>query len=284
MKVASGSPEMSTPINYYEVLEIPSDASEREIKRAYYRLARDLHPDKAAAADQIKAFEERFSQVSAAYNTLKDRAKRAEHDKLVQKMGATPTPAPVYKSAVQAVLTAGRETPRPGNLAAGARESGSGRPPALGLTPEKISIAQKAYVRGLQCHKENNFRKAIELFEAAIQNNNTEAIYHSHLAMALIQSRRSATRAIESAQRASLLDPYNIEHKLTLAFIFETIGSTSNAQKVYEDILRWDSDNKQARLCLDSLKKGKRKGFALIGAQLLNGQNFFKQLLARFRK
>ena len=41
-------------IDYYEILEIPGDADERMIKKAYYRLARELHPDKASSRDEAK--------------------------------------------------------------------------------------------------------------------------------------------------------------------------------------------------------------------------------------
>src|SRR5690606_31832816 len=104
-------------------------------------------------------------------------------------------------------------------------------------------------------YREGNFAKAIDFFEAAIQNNDGEAIYHARLASAVIQARRSATRAINAAQRAIELDPYNLEHKFTLAHVFETIGSKSNAEKIYEDILRWDQGNPRAQACLANLKR-----------------------------
>src|SRR5262245_2732099 len=67
-------------VNYYEILEIPTDADIREIKRAYHRLARELHPDKAPTPEEASKVEERFALVSAAYNTLKDAQKRADYD------------------------------------------------------------------------------------------------------------------------------------------------------------------------------------------------------------
>ena len=73
--------------------------------------------------------------------------------------------------------------------------------------------------------------------------------------MTLIRDRRSATRAIDAAQRAIDLDPYNMEHKFNLALIYETIGSTSNAQRIYEEILRWEADNQRAKLALMALQK-----------------------------
>lgn len=260
--------------NYYEILEIPSDADEREIKRSYHRLARDLHPDKATSPEMAEAFQERFAQVSAAYNTLKDSEKRAEYDRGNKGGGSSSGGSHATGggriqrpgNATAAVLSAGRGVPGGGGgtatgTATTAQGSSSQLPqaarPALGLTPEKAQIAQKAFARGMQFYKENQFVKAIDFFEAAIQNNDTDPNYHARLALALIQARKSASRAIEAAQRAIDLDPYNMEHKFNLAFVFETIGSKTNAQKVYEEILKWDAGNIRATAAMKELKNKK---------------------------
>jgi molecular chaperone DnaJ len=63
--------------NYYEVLGVPESATDKEISRAYKKLAKQLHPD--ANPGNAEA-EERFKEVSAAYDVLGDAAKRKEYD------------------------------------------------------------------------------------------------------------------------------------------------------------------------------------------------------------
>lgn len=63
--------------DYYEVLGIARDASDADIKKAYRRLAMKYHPDRNP--DDADA-EERFKEVSDAYEVLRDPQKRAAYD------------------------------------------------------------------------------------------------------------------------------------------------------------------------------------------------------------
>jgi molecular chaperone DnaJ len=62
--------------DFYKELGVSSDASPDEIKRAYRKLARDLHPDTNAEPSAA----ERFKAVSEAHSVLSDTAKRKEYD------------------------------------------------------------------------------------------------------------------------------------------------------------------------------------------------------------
>lgn len=259
--------------NYFEVLEIPSDADEREIKRAYYRFARELHPDKASSPEEAQEFEAKFARVSAAYNNLKDPTRREEYRQQVSKKPA---------QAQTASSGAARNASASGAAASGGRGT-------HGITPERIAIAQKAFTRGMQFFKDGNMTKAIDFFDAAIKNNETDPLFHARLALALIQDRRSASRALEHAQHAIELDTYNLDYKFNLGYIYETIGSTSNARKVYEDILRWDGENVRAREALQGLDKKKKRTLFGIGAQSSkNGKGprtgLLGNLLSRFQR
>src|SRR4051812_10506656 len=64
--------------DYYEALGVPRDASPDDIKRAYRRLARENHPD----VNKDPAAEDRFKEVSEAYEVLRDPEKRERHDRL----------------------------------------------------------------------------------------------------------------------------------------------------------------------------------------------------------
>ncbi len=66
--------------DYYSVLGVPETATEKELTRAYRKLAKQYHPDTNPGA------EERFKDITAAYDVVGDPAKRKEYDE-VRKLG-----------------------------------------------------------------------------------------------------------------------------------------------------------------------------------------------------
>jgi molecular chaperone DnaJ len=65
--------------DYYAVLGVDSGASDKEISQAYKKLAKQYHPD---ANPGNASAEERFKEISAAYDILGDKDKRAEYDEV----------------------------------------------------------------------------------------------------------------------------------------------------------------------------------------------------------
>ena len=66
-------------MNYYDELEISKIASDEIVKKAYKTLAKKYHPDTYTGSDK-KYAEEKFKQISIAYETLSDPQKRKEYD------------------------------------------------------------------------------------------------------------------------------------------------------------------------------------------------------------
>ena len=63
--------------DYYQILGVPKTATDKEIKAAYRKLARQYHPD---VNQNDKTAEDKFKNVGEAYEVLSDADKRAKYD------------------------------------------------------------------------------------------------------------------------------------------------------------------------------------------------------------
>lgn len=71
--------------NLYQILGVSANVSSDEIKRAYRKLAKTQHPDAQAqlGTDEHQAATEEMMRINEAYETLIDKAKRAEYDRII---------------------------------------------------------------------------------------------------------------------------------------------------------------------------------------------------------
>ena len=76
--MGSSSTSSVVDMTYYDILNVPIDASSSTIKRAYYAKAKDVHPDKNPNDEEA---ETKFLQLHQAYTTLSDDTKRSQYNK-----------------------------------------------------------------------------------------------------------------------------------------------------------------------------------------------------------
>jgi hypothetical protein len=81
-------------INYYEVLGVTSDATRKELTRAYRKLAKQVHPDALTGASEEErvAAGDRMGEINLAWAVLSDPHHRAVHDHRLRNTRAAPTP------------------------------------------------------------------------------------------------------------------------------------------------------------------------------------------------
>ncbi|XP_028305932.1 dnaJ homolog subfamily B member 9-like [Gouania willdenowi] len=71
--------------DYYDILGVPRDATERQIKKAFHKLALKYHPDRNKGPDA----ESTFREIAEAYETLSDEKRRREYDQFGHSAGSS---------------------------------------------------------------------------------------------------------------------------------------------------------------------------------------------------
>ena len=109
---------MADQINYYEVLGVPREASQEEIRNAYRRLAKERHPDHSSGSA------EEFSLLQEAHAVLSDTARRRQHDEALDLAHAADQLAGLDFGSMEDELAARRQERQSGGPGLGERLRG----------------------------------------------------------------------------------------------------------------------------------------------------------------
>lgn len=137
----------------YGILGVSEDATDEQIRKAYKKLAVELHPDRFVG--QPEAQQEasaRFSKVSYAHNILKDKQQRADYD-FERQLHMSSDGVPL-----EAAMSVAQEE----------------------VDETKKNLAEKKYNQGLNLIKSDQ-RRAMDAFKEAIKLNPNNAQYHTML-------------------------------------------------------------------------------------------------------
>lgn len=145
----------------YGILGVPEDVADTELKKAYKKLAIELHPDRyVGKPDEQKDAQERFSKVSHAFNILKDKQQRADYD---------------FERRI-----------RSGIAETELEEVDAPPPPPMAEDDPKRALADRKYNEGVAYFKKD-FRMAVDCLKEAIRLNPDNAQYHTMLGVAYMK-------------------------------------------------------------------------------------------------
>jgi curved DNA-binding protein CbpA len=207
-------------MNHYQVLGVEPGAPLSAIKKGYYRLSKEYHPDmhlrspEEGLKDELTAI---FDRINKAYEVLADEGKRAEYD-LSLSIAKLP-----------------REKRR----------------------EEEIDQkrAEEQFKKGVEEFKKGNYLRASESFTSATKLNPQNTLYWSHLALSLAQIPKRLHDAEEACKKAIELEPTNDEHYSNLGLLYLKAGLKKKAEAQFKEALRFNPKSKKAMKALKELQK-----------------------------
>ncbi len=230
---------LETTTDPHEILGISPYATREEIRDAYYRLARDFHPDRHlnAPLETRRQVDAIFARITEAYEAIRDGADK-------------PTVlAPLPLSAV---------TPSPRGSAAA--------PPATPTTPPPETTAQRE-ARAEQAFQDartkiaaRDFVGAIALLREAVTLRPDVARYHLLLGTTLAAHPKMQREAEVALKKAAELDQFNTAPLVALGQLYARANMNIQAEKMFNEALRLDPDSKAARKGIEAIKGSKSSG------------------------
>lgn len=207
-------------MSFYQVLDISNSASQAEIKKAYFGLARKYHPDlfdRDLDIQQKEMIDEVFDLITKAYHTLSDEDKREEYDK---------------------ELT---------------REAEDDQKGVARRAEIKFRQAKTLY-------NQARYDEAMSFLDEAIRLDAHKSSYFLLLAMVETKIPTYTRKAEEHFIKAIKLEPWSPDGYLGLGIMYKNAGLKVKAANQFNKALKVDPGNPAALRELKTLDKPKEKG------------------------
>ncbi|HYE14568.1 MAG TPA: DnaJ domain-containing protein [Pyrinomonadaceae bacterium] len=244
--------ERSRAATHYEVLGVTRSAKPDELKRAYYSLARRLHPDRFRrfADDAMRLqVDLAFAKIAQAYEVLSDSKLRASYDLKLQS---------AQRSA--AARSAPKDMPRMkeergGQAGTGRDAAGAPASPALSQESAALYRAEEKFQQGVAALQQGHEQLALKYLGEAALLAPKQARYRAHYGRALAREKQTRRQAEAELQAAVSLDERNAAYRVMLAELYAAIGLRRRAESELERALKLDPQHAGARRLLSELRR-----------------------------
>jgi len=232
--IAGAPPEISEVLafretmaqkSFYQLLDVPSNATEEDIKKAYFQMARRFHPDRfdrKAAAEYKGQIDEVFDSITSAYRILSNKDKRTAYDS---------------------------------GLASKGQEE----------VQDSVKKAEIKFRQGKTLFGMDRFDEAVSLLEEAVRLRRDKADYFLLLAMAESKVPSYVRKSEGDFLKAIGLEPWNPEAYVGLGVLYRSEGLQTKAVRQFEKALEADPDHAKARQELIDMGVGLKKKRGLSG-------------------
>lgn len=239
--------ERARSATHYMVLGVARSATPDDIKRAYYSLARRLHPDRFRRdADESlrQQTDAAFAKIAQAYETLKDSSRRAAYDLKLSKQ---------REDAARAADEERAKRRADGEAAVGRREDAATRDASQRAAPA-ADVEQK-FQQGLAALRRDDAAQAVSLLGEAARREPKQARYRAYFGAALARDKMTRRQAESELQAAIALDAANAAYRVMLAELYAEVGLRRKAEAELERALALDPAHAAARRLLEEVRR-----------------------------
>ncbi len=235
--------------NHFEVLGLERNATEVDVKEAYFRRAKRFHPDAhhdASLNDLRDKLERVFIRLGEAYEVLRSREKRSDYEQRLGRPRPRPQPSPEGAKAPTAT-----ETPAPEPQAEGDAEAD--REPAVARAEQLYAAAQKAEE---DYHATQMYWEAIQLLEPMVDEITGKLLLRAQIVLArcYVENPKWVKRGEETLLAASRSDPKATEPLLLLGALYEGRNLRTRAAAMYRKVLDLRPSDRRAHDALRRLE------------------------------
>lgn len=209
---------------FYDILGVDPKAETDELKKAYFMLAKNFHPDRyhSAGGDTLKRIQSAFTELAQAHETLKNPSSREVYDYRVRK-----------------------------ELAEREKREATGETGAQQVQREQ---AAENFERGYNLLMDNDPEAAAPFLARAAHFGPQNARHRAYYGRALSFDDKQRHKAEAELQAAIKLDPTNANFRLMLAEFFIKFNLMKRAEGELNRLLGIFPSNREARAMLESLK------------------------------
>ncbi|MDQ6653196.1 MAG: DnaJ domain-containing protein [Acidobacteriota bacterium] len=235
---------LSEAVNYYEVLDLSRTAEAREIKEAYYALARRYHPDRfhlKSGTGLHAKISSAFARITQAYETLTNAKSRSAYDMALERSKKLADAAPRAEK-VETV-----PAPRDDEPEMDSAESESGQ-------------AEQNFQEGFGALQQGRIKAAVAFLAAASRLAPQEPRYRAYYGKALAAEERTRRLAEMELQAAVKLEPANATYRTMLAELYFDLKFYRRSQSELDRALALDPNNPGAGSLLLKLEKSSKVG------------------------
>jgi curved DNA-binding protein CbpA len=208
--------------SYYVILSVDPSAKIQAIRKAYFRLAKQLHPDRYhnESPEVLRRVENAFTELAQAHETLKNPESRQSYDVRMRQ---------AEKDKLRGD-TSGAE-----------------------LTRQEEQAA-KDFARGIDLQLQGDYEEALPYLARAVYYVPNNARYHAFYGKVLSQDESQRHKAENEFSAAVRIEPQNETFRLMLAEFLIRFKLLKRAEGELNRLLAVSPTNKEARAMLDSLQ------------------------------